>query len=324
MTAILECRHLSKSYGRLRAVDDFTVTVESGEILGFVGPNGAGKSTALKMIATILKPSSGDALVCGYSVRRDPQEVRRRIGYMPDVCGLYESLTVVEYLNFFASVYKIYGDARDKIVHQVLEITGLESKSSSRCGALSRGMSQRLHLARVLIHDPDLLLLDEPASGLDPRARVELRELLMTLKEMGKSIIISSHILSELGEMCDTVAMIETSKLVYVGHVDDAARDMVHEGKVYRLKLSKTVAATETPTGSRADLVELLKGIPGVDGVREGEDGQTLFLRLLSNEACPHAILKTLLDRGFPVEEFSSERLGLEDAFLHLTTGKVQ
>ncbi len=324
MTAILECRHLSKSYGRLRAVDDFTVTVEAGEILGFVGPNGAGKSTALKMIATILKPSSGDALVCGYSIRRDPQEVRRRIGYMPDVCGLYETLTVEEYLSFFASVYKIYGEARKRIVREVLELTGLESKSAARCGALSRGMSQRLHLARVLIHDPFLLLLDEPASGLDPRARVELRELLTTLKDMGKSIIISSHILSELGEMCDTVAMIETSKLVYVGHVDDAGRGMAHEGRVYRLRLSAAEATQGVQGGSRADLVELLKGIRGVDGVRDGEDEQTLLLRLLPSEARPHAILKSLLDRGFPIEEFASERLGLEDAFLHLTTGKVQ
>ncbi len=324
MTAILECRHLSKSYGRLRAVQDFTITVEAGEILGFVGPNGAGKSTALKMIATILKPSSGDALVCGYSIRSDPQEVRRRIGYMPDVCGLYEALTVVEYLSFFASVYKIYGEAREKIVKEVLEITGLESKSASRCGALSRGMSQRLHLARVLIHDPALLLLDEPASGLDPRARVELRELLTTLKEMGKSIIISSHILSELGEMCDTVAMIETSKLVYVGHVDDVASGAVHEGRAYRLKLSASDPTQDVQAPSRADLIELLKGIRGVDGVREGEDEQTLLLRLLPTEARPHDILKSLLDRGFPVEEFASERLGLEDAFLHLTTGKVQ
>ena len=324
MTAILEAKRLRKNYGKFCAVREFTVTVEEGEILGFIGPNGAGKSTTLKMIATILRPSAGDALVCGRSITRQANEVRRLIGYMPDVCGLYEDMQVDEYLRFFAAVYGIRGAKRSEMVAQVLDITGLQDKRLGLCGALSRGMSQRLHLARVLLHDPKLLLLDEPASGLDPRARIEFRELILTLKKLGKTVIISSHILSELGEMCDSIAVIEKSELVYTGAVGEAAGKVKDEGDVFLVRVVDRQEGDDAAMPGRADLLQYLESLDYVDAVRDGEDGGVVLVRFQDGFKDHHRLNSELVARKFRVEEFVAQKVDLEDAFLHLTKGIVQ
>jgi len=198
---------LTKRYGDVLALDDLTLEVGEGEIFGYIGPNGAGKTTTLKILATLLAPTSGRAQVCGYEVGRESTKIRPLIGYMPDFFGVYEDMTVAEYLTFFAAAYGLRGNRRTRILNEVLELTDLGSKRDTIVEALSRGMQQRLGLARTLVHDPKVLILDEPASGLDPRARIEIRELLKEVKRMGKTIIISSHILSELAQLCDAVGI---------------------------------------------------------------------------------------------------------------------
>jgi len=202
----VEIEDLSVRYGNFTAVNGISFVIPPGEIFGFIGPNGAGKSSTIKVLATLVQPSRGKALVCGLDVARQAPLVRKRIGYVPDVFGVYEDLTVREYLHFFAAAYRIPWDKRDTLLHDVLALVDLAAKEDAPVDGLSRGMKQRLSLARVLLHEPDLLLLDEPASGLDPRARIELRELLKELQRMGKTIIISSHILHELAQLCTSRA----------------------------------------------------------------------------------------------------------------------
>lgn len=318
MKTLVETRDLSKDFGSTKAVDSVSFRLEEGEVMGFIGPNGAGKSTTLKMLATVLKPSSGTALIDGYSVRDDKQRVRRLIGYMPDVCGLYEEMLVHEYLRFFCSVYGKRGKAAEKSIDDVLGLTGLESKINETCMSLSRGMSQRLHLARVLLHDPKLLLLDEPASGLDPHARLEFRDLVATLKGLGKTLIISSHILSELGEMCDTITVIEQSKLVYSGTLESANDQVRSEGRVFELR------ARVEAEHSAADLLEISRGFPFVDAVREGDEPGSVHVRFKPDYEDFFNLNAELVKRGFKIESFSEEELRLEEAFMHLTRGRVK
>ncbi len=320
MSHLVEIDRLTKRFGSFTAVQDLTFNVEEGTILGFIGPNGAGKTTTLKMLATILIPSSGDARIDGFSLHHRRNVIRRLIGYMPDVCGLYEEMPVHEYLTFFCSVYGIRRHRALDTVDKVLHLTGLEGKTAALCGALSRGMSQRLHLARVLLHDPKLLLLDEPASGLDPRARIEFKELMLTLKRMGKTLIISSHILSELAEMCDSVAIIEKSALVYCGPVKGIVERVQGDGRVF------LVEALEEPAEgrSRGDLLEIAGGLPYVGAVREGNGAGQILVRFRDGFDEPFALNRELVQRGFKVTRFGEETVRLEEAFMRLTKGEVQ
>src|SRR3981189_479628 len=221
---MIETRDLTKMYGELYALDRLNLTLDQGDVYGFIGPNGAGKTTTMRILATLLNPTWGEATVCGYSIYNGAKEIRRAIGYMPDFFGVYDDMKVIEYLEFFAAAYRIKGPARKKICEEVLELVDLTYKRDALVTSLSRGMTQRLGLARVLLHDPKVLLLDEPASGLDPRARIEIRELLKELKKMGKTILISSHILPELADLCNKVGIIERGELIFAGTVDAALR----------------------------------------------------------------------------------------------------
>ena len=219
-------RDLRVSYGKFEAVKGISLDIPRGEVFGFIGPNGAGKSSTIRVIATLQPKFRGMALVCGMDVLSQPQQVRERIGYMPDFFGVYEDLTSLEYLHFFAAAYKIPSHRRRGVIDDVLSLTDLTHKADSPVDGLSRGMKQRLALARVLLHDPDLLLLDEPASGLDPRARIEVRELLKALKDMGKTILISSHILHELSQLCTRIGIIETGEMVAQGSLNDIFKQL--------------------------------------------------------------------------------------------------
>ncbi|MEM1424745.1 MAG: ABC transporter ATP-binding protein, partial [Planctomycetota bacterium] len=211
---MIETINLCKEYGDLVALDNLNLVIEEGDCFGFIGPNGAGKTTTIKILATLLKPTRGQAMIDGLTVGYQNRQIRPRIGYVPDFMGAYEDMVVTEYLEFFASAYGIHGGQRKRVVADVLDLTDLNYKASAEVNSLSRGMSQRLSVARVLLHDPKVLLMDEPASGLDPRARIEMRELLKELKRMGKTIIISSHILHELAELCNVVGVIEKGQLL--------------------------------------------------------------------------------------------------------------
>src|SRR5213076_2745754 len=221
---MIETRDLTKMYGDLYALDRLTLKLEQGDVFGFIGPNGAGKTTTMRILATLLNPSWGEASVCGYSIYTGSKEIRRMIGYMPDFFGVYDDMKVIEYLEFFAAAYRIRGPKRRKVCDEVLDLVELGYKREALVTSLSRGMTQRLGLARVLLHDPQVLLLDEPASGLDPRARIEIRTLLKRLGTMGKTILVSSHILPELADICNKIGIIEQGTLLVNGAVASAIR----------------------------------------------------------------------------------------------------
>src|SRR5881394_2974378 len=218
---MIETRDLTKTYGDLYALNRLTLKLDKGDVYGFIGPNGAGKTTTMRILATLLNPTYGEASVCGFSIYTAPKEIRRVIGYMPDFFGVYDDMKVIEYLEFFAAAYRITGPARKKICEEVLELVDLTYKRDALVTSLSRGMTQRLGLARVLLHDPQVLLLDEPASGLDPRARIEIRTLLKRLGTMGKTIMVSSHILPELADICNKVGIIERGELLFNDTVEE-------------------------------------------------------------------------------------------------------
>ena len=229
---MIETRDLTKMYGELYALNRLTLKLERGDVYGFIGPNGAGKTTTMRILATLLNPTWGEASVCGYSIYNNAKEIRRLMGYMPDFFGVYDDMKVIEYLEFFAAAYRIKGPERRRKCDQVLELVDLGYKRDALVTSLSRGMTQRLGLARVLLHEPQVLLLDEPASGLDPRARIEMRELLKELRSMGKTILVSSHILPELADICNKIGIIERGKLLFDGDVQTAIRQ-VRQHTVY-------------------------------------------------------------------------------------------
>ncbi|MGH2523813.1 MAG: ABC transporter ATP-binding protein, partial [Anaerolineales bacterium] len=220
MAAIIETKNLTKRYGKLTAVDNLSLSVEQGAIYGFVGPNGAGKTTTMRMLTTLLQPTSGEAWIAGHSVQRDPRRVRRAIGYMPDFFGVYDDMKVWEYLDFFAACYEIPETQRASLIGDLLELVDLIHRRDDMVDTLSRGMKQRLCLARTLAHDPQVLILDEPASGLDPRARIEIRELLLELSRLGKTIFFSTHILADVAEICTQVGIVEAGRLVAQGSLE--------------------------------------------------------------------------------------------------------
>ena len=307
---MIETKKLSRNFGDLVAVDNLDLNIEAGDIFGFIGPNGAGKTTTMRILVTLLEPTSGAAFIDGLDVSKKGREVRRRVGYMPDFMGVYDDLKVFEYLEFFAAAFGIEYRKRKSIVDGVLELTDLQSKRNTAVDSLSRGMQQRLGLARVLIHDPKVLILDEPASGLDPRARIEIRELLRELKRMGKTIMISSHILSELEEICDRVGIIEHGRLVFGGTLEEIRPRLGIHSKV-RVKV----------LGDESRAVELLTALPQVQQV--DVVGDYLAVTFREGETTDGTIARTLVGGGVDLVYLQPEQLKLDDAFLKLTKGIV-
>ena len=312
---MIQTTNLTRKYGDLVALDNLNLEIAQGECYGFIGPNGAGKTTTIKILSTLLKPTWGEARVDGKVIGYQNHEIRPVIGYVPDFMGSYEDMNVNEYLDFFATCYGLSGSQRLRAVGDVLELTDLRYKATSQVAGLSRGMSQRLSIARVLLHDPKVLLLDEPASGLDPRARIEIRELLKELHKMGKTILISSHILHELAELCTSVGIIEQGKLLFSGKVDDIlAKAKV--GQVIHIEV----------TEREKDAAALLRSVDGIRGVNiVTENGQaridvtidaasTLDVSELPNR---------LIAQGFRITSMQAEKVNLETAFMRLTKGLV-
>jgi len=308
--ALVEIENLCVHYGKLVAVDDLSFTIPKGEVFGFIGPNGAGKSSTIKVLATLLKPHSGKVRLDGIDVVRRPQDIRPRIGYMPDFFGVYEDLTANEYLHFFAAAYRIDRQQRGTIVDDVLALTDLTHKKDSAVDALSRGMKQRLGLARVLLHDPDLLLLDEPASGLDPRARIEIRELLKELRNMGKTILISSHILHEMSQLCTRIGIIETGKLVAEGSLDEIYK---------QLGLMRIIHVQIT--NSDDAMIKQIAELDGVESIEESID--RISLQIQEDTLDPEDLLDKLIGIGARVRMFQPEAMDMETAFMKLTRGET-
>ncbi len=307
---MIETKRLTKNYGNLAALVDLDLVIEAGDIFGFIGPNGAGKTTTMRILVTLLEPSRGQAFIDGLDITKKGKEVRRIVGYMPDFMGIYDDLKVFEYLEFFAAAFSIEPKKRKSIVEGVLELTDLQSKKSFTVDSLSRGMQQRLGLARVLIHDPKVLILDEPASGLDPRARIEIRELLRELKRMGKTIMISSHILSELEEICDHIGIIEHGRLVFSGTMEEIRRRMGVQSKV-RVRVAN----------NQQRAIELLSALPDVEDVQS--TGVYIAVTLHKDRNTDGIIARTLVNGNLDIVSLEPQQVKLDEAFLQLTKGIV-
>jgi len=307
---MIEIRDLTKRYGSFTALDHLNLTLEEGVVFGFVGANGAGKSTTFSILATLLSPTSGDALINGKSVIKEPKEVRKQIGYMPDFFGVYDQLKVDEYLDFYGASYGIGVAERKVLIPQLLELVNLTSKRYEYVDLLSRGMKQRLCLARALIHDPKVLILDEPASGLDPRARVEMRDILRNLKSMGKTILISSHILPELAEMCDEIGVIDNGKLIAHGNVSSIQAQLQGEKRI-------VIKVTDRVNEVRAFLEEdpLISSIDVIDNRME------IAFNYRGTDADQVALLKKAMLANLPIYALSEEEKDLEDVFMAITKG---
>jgi ABC-2 type transport system ATP-binding protein len=305
---MLEIKNLVKKYGTFTAVDNLNLELEKGGIYGFVGPNGAGKTTTMRVVATLLEATSGTVMVDGINVAEQPVKVRGKIGYMPDFFGVYDNLKVEEYMDFYGSCYGLPKPERSKRTDELLELVDLRDKRTSYVDTLSRGMKQRLCLARSLIHNPELLILDEPASGMDPRARIEMKGILKTLKEMNKTILISSHILHELAELCTSIGIIEGGKLVYSGELQDIMRKIT----------GKTILEiTVLDHVDRA--VNLLREQPLVEDI--SGDGSTLKVSYSGDERDMAELLALLIRGEIPVIAFTREEGSLEEVFMEVTKG---
>ena len=308
---IVQTINLTKRYGKLVALNNLHLKIEDGECFGYIGPNGAGKTTTIRILATLLQPTWGEARICGHVVGYESRKIRPLIGYVPDFFGAYEDMVVQEYLEFFASAYNITGKQRTRVVGDVLELTDLIGKRDALVDSLSRGMQQRLSVARVLLHDPKVLLLDEPASGLDPRARIEIRELLKELRNMGKTIIISSHILHELAELCTTIGIIESGRLLYHGPLSEIVA-RAKRGTRLHLRVAE-----------QQDLAALL--LQRTRGVKSVSQADGRLVVEFEGEAHDYsAIARVLLDNNFQLCELREEEVNLETAFMRLTKGIVQ
>jgi len=306
----IETRGLTRRFGKVTAVENLNLRVPAGALFGLIGPNGAGKTTTLRMLAGLLEPTSGEIELNGQMTNHAWREMRRQIGYMPDFFGVYEDMLVWEYLDFFARCYDLPAARRRQVTDELLELVDLAGKRDTFVQTLSRGMRQRLCLAHALVHDPQVLLLDEPASGLDPRARVEMRELLRELGAMGKTVVVSSHILAELAELCDSVGIIEKGRLVASGSLDEISRH-VRQGRTLRLKV----------LSDRDEAEAVLRDQPGVGEVYEAND--YLEVEFLGDEEASAALLAALVERGVKVVSFGEVTSDLEEAFLRLTKGEV-
>jgi ABC-2 type transport system ATP-binding protein len=308
---MIETRDLTKMYGELYALNRLTIQLERGDVYGFIGPNGAGKTTTMRILATLLNPTWGEATVCGYSIYNNAKEIRRAMGYMPDFFGVYDDMKVTEYLEFFAAAYRIKGPDRKRKVDQVLELVDLGYKRDALVTSLSRGMTQRLGLARVLLHEPQVLLLDEPASGLDPRARIEMRRLLKELRGMGKTILVSSHILPELADICNKIGIIERGELIFDGDVQSAIRQ-VRQHTVYLVSVGD---------GRNTEARRELEAHGDVRSVEPKETNEYLRVTLSDGVRDGSFIAELLLKTGFKLKMLKEEEINLEDVFMGITKG---
>ena len=308
---MIEIKNFTKTYGPLVAVNDLTFTIPARQICGFIGPNGAGKSTTIRFLATLSKATAGDGWIDGLSVTRQPQAVRRIIGYMPEEFGVYDGMRVWEYIDFFGAAYGIKAAERGRIVEDVLQLVELTHKRDDYVRGLSRGMKQRLCLAKSLVHNPQVLILDEPASGLDPRARIEMKELLKQLRTMGKTILISSHILSELADLCDTVAIIERGKLLAHGAIREIGKKL-RENRLLEIRLPETSPA----------LAEILTQDPNV--IEFQELGGLYNVNFAGGNEAIVALNQKAILAGVPVITIRELETDLEEMFMRITTGAVQ
>ena len=308
---MLQLHGLVRHFNGVHAVDDVSFSVDRGRVLGFIGPNGAGKTTTMRILATLDTPQHGDAHIGGYSVVDDPASVRAITGFMPDYAGVYANTTVTEYLDFFARAYGLRGSGRRRAVANIIEFMGIGDLEHRNIEGLSKGLQQRIALGRAIIHDPQLLILDEPAANLDPRARIEFRTLVRELAADGKTILLSSHILTELAEMCDSVAVIEKGRILATGTVQE-----ILEGLRRRRVLSVRLA------GRRDGLDRFLLEQPGVTRVHEA--GGRIQFEFEGGDEAQVLLVGRLIGAGFPVLEFSAHEAGLEDLFIEITEGKVQ
>lgn len=303
---MLEIKNLYKKYGKFTAVNGLSLHLPKGEIFGFVGPNGAGKTTTMKIVSGLLGATSGEVYIDGIDVFKNSRKAKEKIGYMPDFFGVYDNLKVTEYLEFYASIYKMNESEKQKVCNDLLELVNLSDKKDSYVDSLSRGMKQRLCLARCLVHNPELLILDEPASGMDPRARFEMKEILRTLKDMGKTILISSHILSELSELCTSIGIIQDGNIIISGTVDEIMLKVYHS-KGIRVKVKDNMEAAITT----------LKEFPEIDKITTGEN--IIDAALIGGDDTMCNILSTLINKGIPVVSFSQLDGSLEDVFMRVT-----
>ena len=305
---MIKTENLTKKYGDLFAIKDINLDLQEGDLFGFIGPNGAGKTTTMRIIATLAEPSWGEAYVCGHSIYKEPREIRRLVGYMPDFFGVYDDMKVIEYLEFFAAAYRIKGPARRKKCDEMLEIVDLEFKRDAFANTLSRGQTQRLGLARVLLHDPQVLLLDEPLSGLDPRARIEMRNLLRRLGQTGKTIIVSSHILPELADVCNKIGIIDRGQMNISAAVTDVMQQVrdqtiLHVGVV----------------GDESKAIDLLQADELVANVVKGDGHLVVTLQKLTADYS--GLSSKLVNAGLGISLFREEEIDLESAFMALTLG---
>jgi ABC-2 type transport system ATP-binding protein len=307
----INVQHLRKYFGATRAVDDISFSFSAGQIFGFVGPNGAGKSSTMRIIATLDEPTAGDVLLDGISVVEEPEKAHRLVGYVPDALPAHRDISVHEYLDFFARAYQIHGPARRKMVESIEEFTNLTGIRDKHLNALSKGMKNRVSVARALVHDPPVLVMDEPAAGLDPRARIELRELLKVLSGQGKAILISSHILTELAEICNGAVIIERGKILRAGTLEQILKeDVPHRTVVVR------------PLGRPEELHKYLLLMPSVEDVRPVGEALEVDFAGTEEECCD--LLAELVRKGFRILEFASQRADLEQIFMNVTRGDVQ
>jgi ABC-2 type transport system ATP-binding protein len=313
---MIETINLTKKYGELTALNNLNLQIEEGACCGFIGPNGAGKTTTIKILATLLKPTWGEARIDGKTVGYQNPLIRPVIGYVPDFMGAYDDMLVTEYLQFFAACYGIHGEKREQALRDVLDLTDLNYKADAEVNGLSRGMQQRLSVARVLLHDPKVLLMDEPASGLDPRARIEMRELLKELRRMGKTIIISSHILHELADICNMVAIIERGELIYAGSVRDIMQ-----------KVGGGAVVQVTVEDRAKEAAEMLSQVPGVQKAmvvpREGQRPRIDVMLDPKSPAPVSDLPARLVTNGFRLVAMNEEQVNLETAFMRQTKGMV-
>ncbi|PQO30186.1 ABC transporter ATP-binding protein [Blastopirellula marina] len=305
---MIETHDLTKKYGDFFAIKGIELDLKQGDVFGFIGPNGAGKTTTMRIIATLLNPTWGEAYVCGHSIYTNPKEIRRLVGYMPDFFGVYDDMKVIEYLEFFAAAYRIRGAKRREVCDEMLNLVDLDFKRDAFANTLSRGQTQRLGLARVLLHDPQVLLLDEPASGLDPRARIEMRNLLKRLRDMGKTIIVSSHILPELADVCNKIGIIDRGVMSVNASVDEVMKQV----------RQKTVLHI----GVAGDQEAAAKVLEGSDVIESIEPRPTFLVVTLKEGIDDYSDLPTwLIQAGHKITLFREEEINLESAFMALTKG---
>jgi len=314
---LVEVCRLRRDFGNIQAVKDLSFTIERGQVVGFIGANGAGKTTTMRMMATLDVPTSGTIRIGGYDVLNHPTQVRRLIGWMPDAYGTYDHMTVIEYLDFYARAFGFRREERIRRVNEVMEFANLTELTDRAINKLSKGMAQRLCLGRTLLHDPELLILDEPAAGLDPRARIEFKHLVRLLAAEGKTLFISSHILSELGEMCDTLLFIDGGQVVHHGSSDSLLRERREDASAALLEIRLAGGEEE-----REKLAQWAPMQPGVSVAEATKQGVRLRLEPDTPEA-QAALLRRMIQEGFGVAEYRREERKLEDAFVEIL-GKAE